>query len=226
MTWRSWTKSYCVTPAGGTRWVKCMWCECMRMFPHLCFQKCDLPHRSWVTWLSTHTFSRYLNGPRWDDVRNTGTEPRAVEWCISVPPKCVLVPPARTVPGPGRWRLTSPESVMFRGKVNVIYLLSTIVIILCQWCERCLLITESPHYRYLKFGSSATSLIWDWWCSVCDLLCSCAYCGWHPIFFVANLVYFRSGLVGFSTLNVFSFTFLSLFLLLFVNTSLNILYLL
>ena len=83
-TWRSWTKSYCVTPAGGTRWVKCMWCECMRMFPHLCFQRCDLPHRSWVTWISIHTFSRYLNGPRWDDVRNTGTEPRAVEWRIPV----------------------------------------------------------------------------------------------------------------------------------------------
>ena len=34
------------------------------------------------------------------------------------------------------------------------------------WCERFLLITKSPatscHYRYLKFGSSATSLMWDW----------------------------------------------------------------
>ena len=33
----------------------------------------------------------------------------------------------------------------------------------------------------------------------------------YPIFFVANSVYFRGGLVGFSTLNVFSFIFLSLF---------------
>ena len=126
-TWSSWTKSYCVTPAGGTRWVKCMWCECMRMFPHLCFQRCDLPHRSWVTWISIHTFSRYLNGPRWDDVRNTGTEPRAVEWRIPVSPKRVLVPPTRMVPGMGRWRVgpdvTSPESEMFREKVNVLCVL-------------------------------------------------------------------------------------------------------
>jgi len=41
------------------------------MFPHLCFQRCDLPHLSWVTWLSEDTFSEYLNSPRWDDVRNT-----------------------------------------------------------------------------------------------------------------------------------------------------------
>jgi len=44
------------------------------MFPHLCFQRCGLPHLSWVTWLSPDTFSEYLNGPRWDDVRNTGKD--------------------------------------------------------------------------------------------------------------------------------------------------------
>jgi len=46
----------------------------MRMFPHLYFQRCDLPHLSWVTWLSLYTFSEYLNGPCWDDVRNTGKD--------------------------------------------------------------------------------------------------------------------------------------------------------
>ena len=69
-----------------------------RMFPHFCFQGCDLPHLSWVTTVSPDTFSEYLNGPRWDNVRNTGIEPRAVEWRIPVPPKCVLAPPTRTVP--------------------------------------------------------------------------------------------------------------------------------
>jgi len=32
----------------------------------------------------------------------------------------------------------------------------------------------SPYY-----GSSATSLIWDWRCSVCDVSCSCVYCGFE-----------------------------------------------
>ena len=38
------------------------------MFPHLYFQRCDLPH------LSPDTFSEYLNGPRWEDVQNRGKD--------------------------------------------------------------------------------------------------------------------------------------------------------
>ena len=32
-----------MTTARGTRWVKCIGSECMFMFPHLCFQRCDPP---------------------------------------------------------------------------------------------------------------------------------------------------------------------------------------
>jgi len=64
-------KPYYVTPADGARWVKCVQYECIRVFTHLCFQRCDPPIRSWVSWLSPDTFSEYIHGPRWDNVRNT-----------------------------------------------------------------------------------------------------------------------------------------------------------
>ena len=43
-----------------------------------------------VTWLSEDTFSEYLNGPRWDDVRNTGKDDVACQtlrtpfWILSL----------------------------------------------------------------------------------------------------------------------------------------------
>jgi len=43
-----------------------------------------------------------------------------------------------------------------------------------------------------NFGSSATSLIRDWRCSVCDFSCSCVYCDFEFLKFVFSTLQSRS----------------------------------
>jgi len=84
----------------------------------------------------------------------------------------------------------------FRIPIFIRMTILSLILSSIGWCVRCLLITESPktpgHCRYLKFGSSATSLIWDWRCSVCDFSCSCVYCDFEFLKFVFSMLQSRS----------------------------------